>query len=148
MFQNQFILILSLADGVIMYATESLHKVLGFPKDMLLGRSFIDFVNPKDKSTLTEHIAQGVANQVASFYCSLRQYKGLKTAGFAITRSKTTYLPFHLTMKCAEINSTSCTSRVYIAINAVLISSAYLSKFLLYFFVILIIICVIYQLIY
>lgn len=130
MFQNQFILIISLANGAIMYATESLHQLLGFPKDMLLGRSLIDFVNPKDKSALTEQIAQGVANQEASLYCSLRQYRSLRTAGFAITETKTTYLPFHLTMKFAEINSAHCDSKVYLAINAVLITSAYLSKFL------------------
>jgi PAS fold len=48
-------------DGVVMYTTASLTEVLGFPKDMWLGRSFIDFVHPKDRISFASHITSGVA---------------------------------------------------------------------------------------
>jgi PAS fold len=44
-----------------MYTTASLTEVLGFPKDMWLGRSFIDFVHPKDRISFASHITSGVA---------------------------------------------------------------------------------------
>lgn len=48
-------------DGVVLYTTPSLTSVLGFPKDMWLGRSFIDFVHPKDREMFSSQIATGVA---------------------------------------------------------------------------------------
>jgi hypothetical protein len=48
-------------DGVVMYTTASLTEVLGFPKDMWLGRSFIDFVHPKDRISFASHITSGFA---------------------------------------------------------------------------------------
>jgi period circadian protein 2 len=48
-------------DGVVMYTTASMTEVLGFPKDMWLGRSFIDFVHPKDRISFASHITSGVA---------------------------------------------------------------------------------------
>lgn len=36
-------------DGVILSTTTTLTESLGFPRDMWLGRSFIDFVHPKDR---------------------------------------------------------------------------------------------------
>lgn len=48
-------------DGVVLYTTPSLTSVLGFPKDMWLGRSFIDFVHPKDRETFSTQITTGIA---------------------------------------------------------------------------------------
>lgn len=36
-------------DGVILSTTANLTDSLGFPKDVWLGRAFIDFVHPKDR---------------------------------------------------------------------------------------------------
>lgn len=46
-FQDGFSCVISMHDGVVMYATSSLTTTLGFPKDMWIGRSFIDFVHPR-----------------------------------------------------------------------------------------------------
>lgn len=37
-------------DGVVLFTTPHITDSLGFPRDMWLGRSFIDFVHPKDRS--------------------------------------------------------------------------------------------------
>lgn len=48
-------------DGIVLYTTPSLTAVLGFPKDMWLGRSFIDFVHPKDRETFSSQVTNGIA---------------------------------------------------------------------------------------
>jgi PAS fold len=45
--------VMSMHDGVVVYTTPSITNSLGFPRDMWLGRSFIDFVHPKDRCGLT-----------------------------------------------------------------------------------------------
>jgi period circadian protein len=47
-------------DGMVVFTTPSITDVVGFPKDMWLGRSFIDFVHPKDRAAFTSHITSGV----------------------------------------------------------------------------------------
>lgn len=51
---------ISMFDGVVLYTTPSMSAALGFPKDTWTGRSFIDFVHPKDRSTFTGQITNGV----------------------------------------------------------------------------------------
>lgn len=48
-------------DGVVLYTTPSLTAVLGFPKDMWLGRSFIEFVHQKDREIFASQITNGLA---------------------------------------------------------------------------------------
>nr|ADO24377.1 period [Laupala paranigra] len=115
--EDEFSTIVSLHDGVVMYTTSTITKVLGFPKDMWLGRSFIDFVHPKDRVAFASHITTGFSLPVEenrckvsltakeSFYCCLRQYRGLKANGYGVTEKKVTYLPFHLTMTFRDVKS-------------------------------------------
>ncbi|XP_026727838.1 period circadian protein isoform X4 [Trichoplusia ni] len=56
-----FSCVISMHDGVVMYTTSSLTSTLGFPKDMWIGRSFIDFVHPRDRSTFASQITNGLA---------------------------------------------------------------------------------------
>ena len=44
-----------------MYTTDTITAILGYPKDMWVGRSFIDFVHPKDRTTFTQQIAAGIS---------------------------------------------------------------------------------------
>lgn len=60
-------------DGVVLYTTPSLTGVLGFPKDMWLGRSFIDFVHPKDRETFSSQVTAGIASPLND---SQGNYKG------------------------------------------------------------------------
>lgn len=48
-------------DGVVLYTTPSLTAVLGFPKDMWLGRSFIEFIHQKDREVFASQITNGLA---------------------------------------------------------------------------------------
>lgn len=47
--QESFCCAISMHDGVILSTTANLTDSLGFPKDIWLGRAFIDFVHPKDR---------------------------------------------------------------------------------------------------
>ena len=47
-------------DGMVVFTTPNITDVIGFPKDMWLGRSFIDFIHPKDRSAFTSHVTSGV----------------------------------------------------------------------------------------
>lgn len=60
-------------DGVVLYTTPSLTSVLGFPKDMWLGRSFIEFVHQKDRETFASQITNGLAEPLSD---SAKQKKG------------------------------------------------------------------------
>lgn len=50
----------SLNDGRVICTTTSIVAMLGYPKDMWNGRSFIDFVHPKDRATFNNQITRGV----------------------------------------------------------------------------------------
>ncbi|XP_065349399.1 period circadian protein isoform X1 [Cloeon dipterum] len=143
--EGEFCAVVSMHDGVVMYTTASLTEVLGFPKDMWLGRSFIDFVHPKDRISFASHITSGVAApQIGSkggtlnknsFFCSLRQYRGLKSSGYSVTEKKVTYKPFRLSMSFKELQpesvshasnkDTSCPFGTFLLITAVPIQSVY-----------------------
>lgn len=52
----------SLADGTVLYTTPHLTTVLGFPKDMWIGRSLINFMHPKDRIAFASHITSAMAH--------------------------------------------------------------------------------------
>lgn len=56
---SQFCLSVSMQDGKVLYTTSTLTDVLGFPCDMWIGRSFIDFVHQKDRIAFANHITVG-----------------------------------------------------------------------------------------
>jgi period circadian protein len=55
-------------DGTVIFTTPSIADVVGFPKDMWLGRSFIDFVHPKDRAEFTSHITSGVVKPLTHIH--------------------------------------------------------------------------------
>lgn len=118
--EEEFCAVVSMQDGVVLYTTPNLTDVLGFPKDMWIGRSLIDFVHPKDRIAFASHITSGIANPLIehhskngntggsgnkrnSFFCCLRQYRGLKSCGYGVIDKKVSYLPCHLTMSFREV---------------------------------------------
>jgi hypothetical protein len=60
LFQDEFATVVALDDGVVAYITSSIGSILGFPEDMLMGRSFIDFIHPKDRMAFASHITCGM----------------------------------------------------------------------------------------
>lgn len=100
-------------DGIVLYTTPSIN-VLGFPRDMWLGRSFIDFVHPKDRATFASQITTGIpiaesrANSSAlkdarsTFCVMLRRYRGLKSGGYGVIGRAITYEPFRLGLTFRE----------------------------------------------
>lgn len=112
--QNGFSCIISMHDGVILYTTNTITDALGFPCDMWLGRSFIDFVHPKDRATFASQITSGVAVPFSeskstcnkdtrnSLFVLLRKYRGLKSSGFFVKEKSLSYVPFKLVLSFRE----------------------------------------------
>lgn len=59
-FQRGFTVAISVQDGTVLQVSPAITDVLGFPKDMLIGQSFIDFVYPKDSINLSSKIIHGL----------------------------------------------------------------------------------------
>lgn len=100
-------------DGVVLYTTSTITDALGFPRDMWLGRSFIDFVHPKDRATFASQITSGVVpfsesrnayskDTRNSLFVLLRKYRGLKSSGFFVKEKPLSYVPFKLVLSFRE----------------------------------------------
>lgn len=113
--EDGFCCVISMLDGVVLFTTPSITRSLGFPKDMWLGRSFIDFVHPKDRATFASQITSKVVlplgdsksgsnqkDQKNCLYVMLRKYRGLKTAGFGVTKTTVNYEPYCLVLTFRE----------------------------------------------
>jgi period circadian protein len=68
MFQGEFCVVVSMQDDMVIFTTPTISDVVGFPKDMWLGRYFIDFVYPKHRAAFTSHIASGVVTPFTHIY--------------------------------------------------------------------------------
>ncbi|XP_066986224.1 period circadian protein isoform X6 [Macrobrachium rosenbergii] len=100
---------ISIQDGTVLHVSPSITEVLGFPKDMLIGQSFIDFVYPRDSINLSSKIIHGMNptfgaetikdSSGTSFFCRMRMYHGLKSTGFGVRNKHTTYKPCKMTLK-------------------------------------------------
>ncbi|CAH1996431.1 unnamed protein product [Acanthoscelides obtectus] len=112
--ENGFCCVISMYDGVVLYTTPSLTSVLGFPKDMWLGRSFIDFVHPKDRETFSSQVTTGIALPLVdaqrkykdyknSLYVCLRKYRGLRSNGFGVMDKGVSYQAFQLNVKFKHV---------------------------------------------
>uniref|UniRef100_A0A1B0GP58 Period circadian protein n=1 Tax=Phlebotomus papatasi TaxID=29031 RepID=A0A1B0GP58_PHLPP len=112
--EDGFCCVISMHDGVVLFTTPSITDSLGFPRDMWLGRSFIDFVHPKDRATFASQITSGVAVPFSetkggyhkdirnSLFVMLRRYRGLRTAGYGVTAKAVSYEPYRLVLSFRE----------------------------------------------
>ncbi|XP_058823804.1 period circadian protein-like [Topomyia yanbarensis] len=111
--EDGFRCIISMHDGIVLFATSSITHSLGFPKNMWIGQSFIDFVHSKDRATFASQVTAKVAVplgafeddsrqncQIDSLYVMLRKYEGLKSTGFVVTVS---YAPYRLVLTFREL---------------------------------------------
>ncbi|CAG9837143.1 unnamed protein product [Diabrotica balteata] len=140
--EDSFCCVISMYDGVVLYTTPSLTTVLGFPKDMWLGRSFIDFVHPKDRETFSSQVTNGIAVPLVDsegkykdykncLYVCLRKYRGLKSSGFGVIDKAVSYQAFQLTVKfkhftdASEIKYLENNSGMFLVVIAVPVYSPY-----------------------
>ena len=86
-----FCVAVSMNTGMVVHTTPSLSLVLGYPKDMWIGRSLIDFIHIKEKdyfiSQLTDNVNINIKSKSKNFFCRIRVYCGLKS-GFAVKERK------------------------------------------------------------
>ncbi|XP_060519098.1 period circadian protein isoform X2 [Cylas formicarius] len=137
--EEGFSCIISVQDGLVLYATTGLTSVLGFPKDTWLGKSFIDFVHPKDRETFSTHVVtsmalpyidtQGKVQEVKNYlYVCLRRYNDPTSA--AASENSVSYQAFHLTITIryvADIPELKCENNggMFLVVVAMPIYSSY-----------------------
>ncbi|XP_069948212.1 period circadian protein isoform X2 [Cherax quadricarinatus] len=104
-----FTVAISVQDGTVLQISPSVTDVLGFPKDILIGQSFIDFVYPKDSINLSSKIIHGLSmpfrneslndNYGTSLFCRMRVCHDLKTSGVGVHNKRTHYKPCKIILK-------------------------------------------------
>ncbi|XP_053970561.1 period circadian protein isoform X2 [Hylaeus volcanicus] len=137
-----FCAVISMHDGLVLYTTSSICSALGYPKDAWIGRSFIDYVHPKDKATLAEQITRGVASpqedrpkgingRRASLFCGLRKYirSGIHHSSNQHKEARSNfYLPFHLTLSFRDFRDRATEQQhkaMFLVVTAQPVHSAY-----------------------
>lgn len=135
-----FCAVISMHDGLVLYTTPSICTALGYLKDAWIGRSFIDYVHPKDKATLADQIKNGIVSpqeerpkgingRRASLFCGLQKY----TRSFAhqsINKEARSnlYLPFHLTLSFRDFRDRTTEQQhkaMFLVVTAQPVHSAY-----------------------
>lgn len=53
---DSFGVVVSMDDGLIIHTSNSVSKNMGYPKDMWQGRSFIDFIHPKNRISFINYV--------------------------------------------------------------------------------------------
>lgn len=137
-----FCAVISMHDGLVLYTTPSICTALGYPRDAWIGRSFIDYVHPKDKSTLADQITTGIASpqkdqpkgingRRASLFCGLKKYirsGNHQQNGQRIQARSNLYLPFHLTLSFRDFRDCAGEQQpraVFLVVTAQPVHSAY-----------------------
>ncbi|XP_031827633.1 period circadian regulator isoform X10 [Nomia melanderi] len=129
-------------DGLVLYTTPSICTALGYPKEAWIGRSFIDYVHPKDKGTLADQITSGIVSpqedrpkgingRRASLFCGLRKYTKstiYQTSSQHKEARSNLYLPFHLTMSFRDFRDRATEQQhkaMFLVVTAQPVHSAY-----------------------
>ena len=149
--KDGFCVAVSLQDGMVHHSTERISNILGYPKDMLIGRSFLKFLHPKDREVFIGQVnknaifpennmseceelvpAKRISSNSESFFSRIRRYNGLKT-GFGVKERQTKYSNFKLRICFNEGNFDSLHKAsiqvqgisIYIFITAIPLQQAY-----------------------
>ncbi|XP_063394437.1 period circadian protein [Cydia fagiglandana] len=138
-YSEGFSCVISMHDGVVLYMSSTLTVTLGFPMDMWIGRSFIDFVHPLDHNTFASKITDGLTvpkemngmrnavqspgNSVSTMFCRIRRYRAL-TTGFNVKDRGVTFTPFLLKLSFKDVYEEKGPV-IYLVIQATPLFSAY-----------------------
>jgi len=125
----------SLRDGLVLHTTDFLTNVLGYPKDMWVGRSFLDFIHIEDRESFSKYVTDSLDMEYTgrqayikpSMFARIRIYKGLRE-GYSVKGRRTLYTPFKMSVYFrGGIPTTDGTmpNRSCLFITAVPIASAY-----------------------
>ncbi|GAB1867606.1 Period circadian protein [Camponotus japonicus] len=137
-----FCAVISMHDGVVLYTTPSICTALGYLKDAWIGRSFIDYVHPKDKVTLADQITSGISSpqeerskgingRRASLFCGLRRFtKNNVSNGHRANVRSNLYLTFHLTLSFRDFRDRTVEQKpsnraMFLVVTAQPVHSAY-----------------------
>ncbi|XP_012533743.1 period circadian protein isoform X3 [Monomorium pharaonis] len=137
-----FCAVISMHDGLVLYTTPSICTALGYHKDAWIGRSFIDYVHLKDRTTLADQITSGVASpqeerskdvngKRASLFCGLRKYTKCNVSNRYRTDARSNlYLPFHLTLSFRDFRDRTAEQQLnnramFLVVTAQPVHSAY-----------------------
>ncbi|XP_070157122.1 period circadian regulator isoform X2 [Polyergus mexicanus] len=136
-----FCAVISMHDGLVLYTTPSIVTALGYLKDAWIGRSFIDYIHPKDKNTLADQInaiasqqeerSKGIDGRRASLFCGLRRFTRCNVPnGHRADVRSNLYLTFHLTLSFRDFRDRTAEQKpsnrdVFLVVTAQPVHSAY-----------------------
>ncbi|XP_029668598.1 period circadian protein [Formica exsecta] len=136
-----FCAVISMHDGLVLYTTPSIVTALGYLKDAWIGRSFIDYVHPKDKNTLADQInaiaspqeerSKGINDRRASLFCGLRRFTRCNVPnGHCADVRSNLYLTFHLTLSFRDFRDRTAEQKpsnraMFLVVTAQPVHSAY-----------------------
>ena len=128
--EGRFCVAISLGDGLVQHTTDQMGDMLGYPKDMWVGRSFLDFIHAEDKDSFSTHVTNtihleqvgGDKNAINDICVRIRIYSGLST-GFSVKGRKKKYKPFKLSV-CFQ-GAGGEPANLYMFITAVPMACAY-----------------------
>ncbi|CAL1679142.1 unnamed protein product [Lasius platythorax] len=138
-----FCAVISMHDGLVLYTTSSICTALGYLKDAWIGRSFIDYVHPKDKIILADQITSGIASpqeerskgingRRASLFCGLRRFtrcNNVPNNGHRADARSNLYLTFHLTLSFRDFRDRTAEKpsnrAMFLVVTAQPVHSAY-----------------------
>ncbi|KAF3424501.1 hypothetical protein E2986_09254 [Frieseomelitta varia] len=129
-------------DGLVLYTTPSICTALGYSKDAWIGRSFINYVYPKDKATLADQITKsivwpqedrpkGINGRRASLFCGLRKFTkaAVHQSNNQHKQARSNlYLPFHLTLSFRDFRDHATEQQhkaMFLVVTAQPVHSAY-----------------------
>lgn len=98
--EERFCVAVSLSDGLVQHTTHFCSTEMGFPENMWVGRSILDFIHIEDRESFSSHVTENIHLDMIgtaknSFCARIRQYNSLKS-GFTVKGRKTRYSPFKL----------------------------------------------------
>ncbi|KAH0953602.1 hypothetical protein HN011_012556, partial [Eciton burchellii] len=136
-----FCAVISMHDGLVLYTTSSICTALGYLKDAWIGRSFIDYVHPKDRTTLANQItsviaspqekrSKGINDKRVSLFCGLRKFTRYNVPnGHRADVKSNLYLPFHLTLSFRDFRNPAeqqpSNRAIFLMVTAQPVHSAY-----------------------
>ncbi|XP_043517512.1 period circadian protein isoform X2 [Frieseomelitta varia] len=137
-----FCAVISMHDGLVLYTTPSICTALGYSKDAWIGRSFINYVYPKDKATLADQITKsivwpqedrpkGINGRRASLFCGLRKFTkaAVHQSNNQHKQARSNlYLPFHLTLSFRDFRDHATEQQhkaMFLVVTAQPVHSAY-----------------------
>lgn len=110
--QSGFCCTISPHDSIVLYMTPNSNDVLGYSRDIWLGRSFLDFVHPKDRyellmaASLSKSAALPAMEPLSPIYAMMRKSEAAGQYHPKVIEKCTVYKPYELALSFRKLPNT------------------------------------------